>query len=207
MGLNCVQMYVFWNATEGKEGVWDWSDNLDLDAFLTMVQDAGMYAIVRVGPYSCAEWDDGGFPAWLMVKPGMTLRDSGADFDKYAFRHIDEVEKIVAKHQINHGGNVILTQLENEHPHGWGTEDTDPYLHHLVDQARANGLEIPVFLSGLHHGAEPSGWKPYDPGVSPWFHDRILDRLDRSLWRHGSGYAGGENTRHVEDHRVRRRGL
>ena len=169
LGFNCVQMYVFWNATEGKEGVWDWSDNLDLDAWLTMIQDAGMYAIVRVGPYSCAEWDDGGFPAWLMVKPGMTLRDSGADFDKYAFRHLDEVEKIVAKHQINHGGNVIMAQLENEHPHGWGTDDKDPYLHHLVDQARANGLEIPVFLSGQHHGGDPSGWKPYTVGSSPWF--------------------------------------
>ena len=67
LGFNCVQMYVFWNATEGKEGQWDFTDNLDLDAWLTMIQDAGMYAIVRVGPYSCAEWDDGGLPAWLAI--------------------------------------------------------------------------------------------------------------------------------------------
>ena len=169
LGFNCVQMYVFWNATEGREGQWDFSDNLDLDAWLTMIQDAGMYAIVRVGPYSCAEWDDGGLPAWLTAKPGMTLRDSGADFDKYAFRHLDQVEKIVARHQINHGGNVIMAQLENEHPWGWGTEDKDPYLHHLVDQARANGLEIPVFLSGEHHGGDPSGNSAYTVGASPWF--------------------------------------
>lgn len=168
MGFNCIQTYVFWNATEGREGQWDFSDNLDLDAWLSTIQDMGMYAIVRVGPYSCAEWDHGGFPAWLSIKPGMTLRDSGP-FLPYADQHLAVVEKIVAKHQINHGGNVILVQLENEDPHGWGMDDRFPYLKHLYDQARVNGLEIPLFLSGLHHGAEPSGEHPYPVGASPWF--------------------------------------
>ncbi len=169
MGLNCVQTYVFWNATESKEGQWDFSGNADLDAWLTAIQKAGLYAIVRVGPYSCAEWEQGGLPAWLTIKPGMTLRDSGADFEKYADRHLAKVERIVAKHQINDSGSVVLVQLENEHPRGWGTDDKDPYLHHLVEQARANGLEIPVFLSGLHHSSDPSGEEPYVPGASPWF--------------------------------------
>jgi len=139
MGFNCMQMYVFWNATEGKENQWDFSDNLDLDAWLTMVQQAGMYAVVRVGPYSCAEWEHGGFPAWLTIKPGITLRDHDPVFESYVDNHLAQVEKIVAKHQINHGGNVLMAQLENEHKEGWGTEDKDPYLKHLVDQARANG--------------------------------------------------------------------
>jgi beta-galactosidase len=168
MGFNCVQMYVFWNATEGKEGQWDFTDNLDLDAWLSLIQKMGMYAIVRVGPYSCAEWEHGGFPAWLTIKPGMTLRDSGP-FLPYADRHLAQIEKIVAKHQVSRGGSVIMVQLENEHPLGWGTDDRDPYLKHLVQQARANGLEIPLFLSGLHHGSDPSGEKPYTPGASPWF--------------------------------------
>jgi beta-galactosidase len=169
MGFNCMQMYVFWNATEGKEGQWNFTDNLDLDAWLSLVQEMGMVAIVRVGPYSCAEWEQGGLPAWLTIKPGMTLRDSGATFDYFANRHLAQVEKIVARHQINRGGNVIMVQLENEHPHGWGTDDKDPYLAGLVQQARANGLEIPLFLSGLHHGSDPSGEKPYQPGASPWY--------------------------------------
>ena len=169
MGFNCIQTYVFWNATEGKEGLWDFSDNLDLDAWLTTIQEMGMYAIVRVGPYSCAEWDHGGFPAWLTIKPGMTLRDNDPTFLQYADPHLAVVEKIVAKHQVNHGGNVILVQIENEHPRGWGTDENDPYLKHLYDQARANGLEVPLFLSGLHHGSDPSGETPYPVGASPWF--------------------------------------
>ena len=169
MGFNCVQTYVFWNASEPREGQWDFSDNLDLDAWLTAIQQEGMYAVVRVGPYCCAEWDQGGFPAWLTVKPGLTLRDSGELFDKYAYAHLDQVEKIVAKHQLNQGGSVLMVQLENEHPRGWGTDEKFPYLAHLVDQARANGLEIPVFLSGLHHGNDPSGNTPFTVGASPWY--------------------------------------
>ncbi|MGA3171504.1 MAG: beta-galactosidase [Chthoniobacteraceae bacterium] len=169
MGFNCMQMYVFWNASEGKEGQWNFTDNLDLDAWLSLLQKMGMYAVVRVGPYSCAEWEHGGFPAWLTVKPGMTLRDNDPAFLAYADPHLAQVEKIVAKHQINHGGNVLMVQLENEHSAGWGTDDNDPYLKHLVDQARVNGLEIPLFLSGLHHGGDPSGEGPYQPGSSPWY--------------------------------------
>jgi beta-galactosidase len=169
MGFNCVQTYVFWNATESSEGKWDFTDNLDLDAWLSLIQQMGMYAIVRVGPYSCAEWDNGGFPAWLTVKPGMTLRDSGAAYDAAVDKHLAQVEGIVAKHQINHGGTVIMAQLENEHPHGWGMDDKDPYLKHLYEQARINGLEIPLFLSGLHHGNDPAGERPFQPGASPWF--------------------------------------
>jgi beta-galactosidase len=175
MGFNCMQMYVFWNATEGAEGHWDFSDNLDLDAWLSLLQQMGMYAVVRVGPYSCAEWEEGGIPSWLTIKPDMTLRDSDPlhdsepIFEGFADDHLARVEKIVAKHQINHGGNVLMVQLENEHPRGWGTDDRDPYLKHLVDQARANGLEIPLFLSGLHHGGDPSGEAPYPPGPSPWY--------------------------------------
>lgn len=168
MGFNCIQMYVFWNAHEGRDGVWDFTDNLDLDAWLSLIQEMGMYAIVRVGPYSCAEWEHGGFPAWLTIKPGMTLRDSGELYSRYADRHLAKVYEIVKRHQIHKGGNVIMVQLENEHPIGWGT-DPIPHLTHLYDQARAAGLDIPLFFSGLHHGAEPSGETPYAVGKSPWF--------------------------------------
>ena len=71
MGFNAVQSYIFWNASEPKEGQWDFSDNTDLDAWLSLLKDMDMYGLERVGPYSCAEWELGGYPAWLTVKPGM----------------------------------------------------------------------------------------------------------------------------------------
>jgi len=59
-GFNCVEMYTFWNFHEPEEGKFDFSGDHDLNAFLQEVHQLGMYAIVRVGPYYCAEWDLGG---------------------------------------------------------------------------------------------------------------------------------------------------
>jgi len=168
MGFNTVQMYVFWNAHQPKEGQWDFTDNLDLDAWLSLIQEMGMYAIVRVGPYSCAEWEHGGFPAWLTIKKDMAVRDMDDQYNKFADAHLAKIEEIVAKHQIHKGGNVIMVQLENEHGLGWGT-DPFPYLVHLYEKARANGLEVPLFFSGLHHGSDPSGEAVFKMGNSPWY--------------------------------------
>ncbi len=170
MGFNNVQSYVFWNASEPKEGQWDFSDNNDLDAWLSLLKDMNMYALVRVGPYSCAEWELGGYPSWLTVKPGMIDRELGPSV-AYSDPHLDIVEKIVARHQLNHGGSVFMVQLENEHPHGWGTQVLDPYLKHLDDQATRNGIEVPTFNSGMRHRSDPtaSDEAPFPVGPSPWY--------------------------------------
>ncbi len=168
MGFNCVQSYVFWNASEPREGVWDFTDNNDLDAWLSLLKEMGMYALVRVGPYSCAEWEEGGYPAWLSIKPGMIQREMGPVVP-YVDAHLKKIEEITARHQVNRGGCVFMVQLENEHSRGWGTDVSDPFLKHLDDEARANGIEVPMFNSGLHHSSDPSGEVPFTPGASPWY--------------------------------------
>jgi beta-galactosidase len=168
MGFNCVQSYIFWNATEPKEGVWDFTDNVDLDGWYSLLKEMDMYALARVGPYSCAEWEEGGYPAWLTVKPGMTERGMGPSVP-YSDAHLAKIEGIVAKQQVNHGGPVFMVQLENEHSRGWGTQVFDPYLKYLDDQARANGIEVPMFNSGLHHSQDPAGEIPFPVDPSPWY--------------------------------------
>ena len=41
------------------------ADLTDLEAFLALAAGEGLHAIVRPGPYICAEWDNGGLPSWL----------------------------------------------------------------------------------------------------------------------------------------------
>lgn len=168
MGLNTIQTYVMWNAHEGTEGHFDFSGNLDLDAWLTTIQECGMYADVQPGPYVCAEWENGGIPAWLCDKPGMLLRVNDPQYLSYVDKFESKVFDIIAKHQIQKGGNVLMVQLENEYPNRWGT-DTNPYLDHLRELARAHGLEIPLFNSGLHHGDDPAGNRPFGNRTTPWF--------------------------------------
>ena len=67
MGLNTIETYVAWNAHEpAPRRVAHSTGGLDLGRFLDLVAAEGMHAIVRPGPYICAEWDNGGLPAWLL---------------------------------------------------------------------------------------------------------------------------------------------
>lgn len=171
-GFNCVEIYTFWNFHEPKEGKFDFSGDHDLNAFLQEVHQLGMYAIVRVGPYYCAEWDLGGYPHWLKLKPGLMVRSPNAEFEKYVDRFFAKLIPVVAKNQINHGGAVVMVQLENEHPAAWGTYMPNEYFEHLRKTALSLGLEVPYFFSGLHHSGDPAGDRTNlddSKRPNPWF--------------------------------------
>jgi beta-galactosidase len=141
MGLNTIETYIAWNAHAPKPGVFDLGGGLDLDRFLRLIAAAGMYAIVRPGPYICAEWDNGGLPTWL-------FRDSAVGVRRYEPRYLAAVRDylhqalaVVAPHQIDRGGPVVLVQIENE----YGAYGNDPdYLAELVDYTRDAGITVPL---------------------------------------------------------------
>ena len=171
-GFNAVEMYTFWNFHEPKENQFNFSGDHDLDAFLKMIKDMGMYAIVRVGPYYCGEWSMGGYPIWLKFKPGLRVREDNPQFLTAVDKFFDRLMPIVAKNQINNGGSVIMVQLENEHRAAWGTVTPNGYFRHLIDKTVSLGLTVPYFFSGLHSGNDPAGdisdlYEPTRP--NPWF--------------------------------------
>ena len=60
-----LQVYVPWNVHEPFPEQYNWEGIADLEAYLQLAQDLGLYVLLRPGPYICAEWDFGGFPWWL----------------------------------------------------------------------------------------------------------------------------------------------
>jgi beta-galactosidase len=168
-GFNTIITYVSWNAHEPEEGQFDFSGSKDLSAFLDLCKELRLYVIVRLGPYSCAEWDLGGFPAWLAVGKGVRLRTHDPEYLKYVDKWFEKLLPIVAGHQVHKGGCVIMVQLENEYKGGSGN-DEDAYLAHLRKKALETGIEVPMFYSGLRHGHDPAGDEPWPrTGNSPWF--------------------------------------
>ncbi|HEV2473949.1 MAG TPA: beta-galactosidase, partial [Chthonomonadales bacterium] len=170
-GFNTVQTYAFWNFHEPQEGMWSFSGDHDLDAYLKLIKSMGMYAVVRVGPYVCAEWDSGGYPVWLRFKPGVKVREDNPQFLAAVDEWYRKAIPIVAANQINHGGSVLMVQLENEHPQAWGPDMPNGYFRHLRATALSLGLQVPYFFSGLHHGSDPAGDKPWSSSgrSSPWY--------------------------------------
>ena len=73
-GFNTVETYVCWNMHEPRKGEFDFTGRFDIRRFIKTAQEVGLYAIVRPGPYICAEWDFGGLPAWLLKDRNMRLR-------------------------------------------------------------------------------------------------------------------------------------
>lgn len=144
LGCNTVETYCAWNMHEKKIGEYDFSGILDIAAFLKKANEYGLMAIVRPGPYICAEWEFGGLPWWLQTLPNMEIRCSNAvylkHFTRYLRRVFDEVRPLLS----TNGGNVIMMQVENEYGY-YG--DDKKYLATLVKIYRENGIDVPLFTS------------------------------------------------------------
>ena len=137
MGLNTISTYVFWNVHEPKPGIYDFSGSRDVAAFIRTAQEEGLYVILRPGPYSCAEWDLGGFPAWLLADPNIVLRSADEKFLVPAERWLQRLGKELAPLQITRGGPIIAVQVENEYG-SFGDEKI--YLKRILGALKKAGL-------------------------------------------------------------------
>ncbi|WP_194765550.1 glycoside hydrolase family 35 protein [Microbacterium sp. UFMG61] len=140
MGLNTIETYVAWNAHEPRRGEWDATGANDLGRFLDLIQAEGMDAIVRPGPYICAEWHNGGLPNWLTAGD-RPLRSSDPAFLEDISAYLRRVYEIVAPRQIDRGGRVVLVQIENEYG-AYGSDKA--YLEALVALTREAGITVPL---------------------------------------------------------------
>lgn len=142
MGLNCVETYVPWNLHEEREGVY--RDVGALGRFLDAVERAGLWAIVRPGPYICAEWENGGLPVWVTGRFGRRVRTRDAGYRAVVERWFRELLPQVVRRQVDRGGPVILVQAENE----YGSYGSDAvYLEWLAGLLRRCGVSVPLFTS------------------------------------------------------------
>ncbi|WP_394552873.1 beta-galactosidase family protein [Agromyces sp. MMS24-JH15] len=141
MGINTIETYVAWNAHEPRRGEWDATGWNDLGRFLDLVAAEGLHAIVRPGPYICAEWHNGGLPVWLTATPGIGLRRSEPQYVAEVTRYLERVYEIVEPRQVDRGGPVVLVQVENE----YGAYGSDKeYLAELVRVTRDAGITVPL---------------------------------------------------------------
>lgn len=134
MGLNTIETYVFWNLHEPSPGHYDFSGQNDIAEFIREAQQEGLYVILRPGPYVCAEWEFGGFPAWLLRDPKIKVRTSDPVFINAASRWLHRLGKELAPLQSANGGPIIATQVENEYG-SFGADHTymAQIYHILVD--------------------------------------------------------------------------
>ncbi|XP_010448319.1 PREDICTED: beta-galactosidase 12-like isoform X1 [Camelina sativa] len=116
-GLDVIQTYVFWNGHEPSPGQYYFEDRYDLVKFIKLVQQAGLYVHLRIGPYVCAEWNFGGFPVWLKYVPGMVFRTDNEPFKAAMQKFTTKIVGMMKEEKLfeTQGGPIILSQIENEY--------------------------------------------------------------------------------------------
>ncbi|MEU9324919.1 beta-galactosidase [Streptomyces canus] len=138
MGLNTIETYLPWNLHEPEPGTLVLDGLLDLPRWLRLAQDEGLHVLLRPGPFICAEWDDGGLPAWLLADPDIRLRSSDPRFTAAFDGYLDRLLPALRPFMAAHGGPVIAVQVENEY--GAYGDDT-AYLKHVQQALRDRGVE------------------------------------------------------------------
>lgn len=144
MGCNTVETYIPWNLHEPRKGRFDFSGRCDVEGFVRLAQELGLYVILRPSPYICAEWEFGGLPAWLLREDGIRLRCSDERFLAHVLDYYDELMKRLVPLQVTQGGAVLMMQVENEYG-SFG--DDRAYLAALRDGMRERGVEVPLFTA------------------------------------------------------------
>nr|XP_009616320.1 beta-galactosidase 15-like [Nicotiana tomentosiformis] len=166
-GLDAIETYVFWNAHEPLRREYNFTGNLDLIRFLKTIQDEGLYAVLRIGPYVCAEWNYGGFPVWLHNMPGVQLRTANSVFMDEMKNFTSLIVNMVKEEKLfaSQGGPIILAQIENE----YGNVETaygdagKAYIDWCSNMAQSLNIGVPWIMCQQNDAPQPmintcNGW-------------------------------------------------
>ena len=176
MGCNAVGCYMFWNYHERERGVFKWDGRADAAEFCRMAQKEGLWVILRPGPYSCAEWEGGGAPWWLMGegetgdgngKP-ISMRSADPRWVVPATNWLHEVGRHLAGLQVTKGGPILMVQVENE----YGLHGSDvAYMRTLRQAVIDAGFEVPLYACNpprvMQNGFLPELFQAANFGADP----------------------------------------
>lgn len=174
-GFNCLLVPCVWGVHETRKGTWDFSAGHDVRAFLALVRQAGLRAILRIGPYVGPPWDMGGIPAWvgasaqrsqtLANREGLVaasqahwsgLRAGTPEFLEASSKWFAALAEQTRDQQFTTNAKAPIVAVQVEHE--WLCAHqivAEGYLGELARFAREAGFAVPlVNCNNLNAGAE-----------------------------------------------------
>ena len=181
-GVDVVSAYTIWIHHEEEEGVFDFSGQRDLRAFLALVQKCGLKCFLRIGPWIHGEVRNGGFPDWLVKKERdgeiSRLRTDDPVYLRYVRRFYEKVFEQARGFFFAEGDGtgvvppVIGIQVENEYGHCGGLtgEAGEKHMRTLRAMAEEIGFAAPLWTATGWGGAVTGGMLPVMGGYceAPW---------------------------------------
>ena len=181
LGINTIDLYIPWNWHEALENQPDFDGRTnprkDVLGLMRIISRLGLKAVIRPGPYICAEWKNGGYPDWLLRRPEYKMAPRSIAEGRYPplsslqysdpetaargwlenethKKHLERwyktvIDKIVKPFSSEKGGPVILIQLDDDQPAG--NRNNGPYfwkyMKWLRDIFLKEGISLPLFLN------------------------------------------------------------
>ncbi|KAF7801334.1 beta-galactosidase 15-like [Senna tora] len=170
-GLDTIETYVFWNAHEPVRGHYDFTGNNDLIRFLKTIQQKGLYAVLRIGPYVCAEWHYGGIPVWVHNLPGVEIRTANKVFMNEMQNFTTLIVNMIKEEKLfaSQGGPIIIAQIENEYgnvmaPYG---DAGKAYIDWCAKMAGSLDIGVPWIMCQQSDAPPPMNWGGRQPHRTP----------------------------------------
>jgi len=134
-GIDIVASYLFWIHHEEEKGIFDFSGNKDLRAFINLCHEVGLHFCLRIGPYVNAECRNGGLPDWLVDECGDSCRTSKEPYWSYALRYIHAIAEQIRDLEF------FGIQVDNEVWRDAG------YLGKVLEAVLAEGFTAPLYTA------------------------------------------------------------
>lgn len=134
-GIDVVASYIFWIHHEEEKGVFDFSGNRDLRAFINLCHEVGLEFCLRIGPYVNAECRNGGIPDWVKEECKDTCRTDKEPYWSYSLKYIHAVAEQIR--DLDFWG----IQIENEMV--WNAD----YLDKLLKAVQAEGFTAALYTA------------------------------------------------------------
>lgn len=136
MGFDLIETYIPWSVHETEPGVYDFGEQderKDLEAFLTLCEQKGLWVIVRPGPHINAEMTLFGYPEWILADEEIQAKTAQGTavvypyvtkqfaIPSYASRklyreteaYFQVLQPILRRHSYP-AGNIVAVQADNE---------------------------------------------------------------------------------------------
>ncbi|KAI0070921.1 hypothetical protein K474DRAFT_1669569 [Panus rudis PR-1116 ss-1] len=141
-GLNGVSIYIHWAITNPAPGKLDFEDWRALQPIYDAAKLAGLFIVLRPGPYINAETTAGGLALWATSLVAGTLRTNATDFHDAWVPYIDAISNATVPNQVSKGGPVIAIQVDNEYSQSPITRAE--YFAELEQAYVDNGVAVPL---------------------------------------------------------------
>lgn len=143
-GLNTIETVCPWALHEPRKGRFCFTGQADVRRFVELCAEAGMWVVLRPGPFIADGYDAGGLPAWLIEMPHVALRQANEPFLERVSLYFRKLLNELSGLQASDGGPILLVQSE----HAWLCSNhvqADRYLLEITRYIRGNGVNVPIF--------------------------------------------------------------